>query len=369
MADEQEKTEEPTQRKIDKARQEGNVPKSADASGFVALFVAVIASFALLNFIFKNISELFSYYYSFFGKELGEKDLFDIAGVSFKQVLISILPIATLVGVAGALGYIMQFGLIFTSKPLVFDLKKINPIKGAKNLFSMQKLIEGIKITAKVSIAFVVGFWVFLSFLQEMPLVASFNIADQLDWLKTKAIIICVIMLIIFFFFGALDIILVRYHHFKRLRMSKEELKREYKDVEGDPLVKSHIRQMQRKLSQQKMREQIPDSDVTITNPTHYAVTLKFDAEQMSFPMCTAKGVDYMALEIKRISRENDVFIHENPPLARQLYKSVEVGQQLDGNDEVLIKAVLTKQLQYNSYATGGYYSYQLDKRIKGTLG
>lgn len=329
MADEQEKTEAPTQRKIEKAKEEGNVPKSADAAGFVALFVAVIATFALMGFMYGNISGLFEYYYSFFGKELDQKALYSIASTSFKHAIISVLPIAILVAVAGSLGYIMQFGLIFTTKPLQFDLKKIDPIKGTKNLFSMQKLIEGMKITAKVGIAFVVGFWVFLSFVKEIPLVTSFNMGDQLSWLEEKALIISIIMLIIFFVFGGLDIVLVRYHHFKRLRMSKEEIKREFKDIEGDPLVKSHIRQMQRKLSQQKMLADIPGSDATITNPEHYAVTLKFDPQKNPFPICTAKGVDHMALEIKKISRQNDVFIYEDPPLARELYKSVDVGQQI----------------------------------------
>jgi len=337
MADDQEKTEEPTSKKLEDAKKDGNVPKSMDAAGFIALVVAVGVVIGLLGFILGNIGKLFSYYYSFFGKDLTQADLSAIALISFKEVLISILPVAIAVAIAGGLGYLMQFGFIFSTKPLTPELKKIDPIKGAKNLFSLEKLIEGAKITAKVSVAFAAGFYVFLLFIQELPTVTMFPFFDQMDWLIEKAIFLAGVMLLIFLIFAGIDLVIVRYQYFKKLRMSKQEVKDEYKNVEGNPEVKARIRRLQHEMSRNRMMSDVPGADVVVTNPTHYAVALRFDREKEAAPVCLAKGTDLIAQKIKEIARENDVFIYEEPPLARELYKIVDIGAPIP---EKLYKAV-----------------------------
>lgn len=332
MADEQEKTQEPTEKKIEDAKKEGNVPKSMDLAGFVALLIATIAVIASFSFIFSNIKDLFRYYYSFFGADLSLPRLYSIGFTSIKEILIASLPIAVIVAFAGSIGYLIQFGFIFTVKPLIPDLKKIDPIKGLKNLFSMQKLIEGIKITAKVAVSFVVGFYVFVYFTKELPLVTTFSFTHQLSWLSQKAIIIAVIMLIVFFIFAVIDTIITRYHHFKKLRMSIQEVKDELKNIIGNPEVKARIRKIQSQMSRQKMEEGIKESTSLITNPTHYAVAIAYDPKKYPVPVCMAKGADLMAQRLRELARENGVIIYEDPPLARELYRVTKIGEPIPEN-------------------------------------
>ncbi len=329
MADEQEKTEEPTSKKIEDAKKEGNVPKSMDAAGFVALLIAVLAVMVAARFIYKNLESLFVYYYSFFSVGLGERDLGALGIVSIKEILLSAVPIAAIVAIAGSLGYLFQFGFIFTVKPLIPDLKKINPIKGLKNLFSMQKFIEGLKITAKVGVSFVVGYYIFMHFVGELSTVAMFNFADQLSWLSQKAILIAAVMLVVFFAFAIIDIIITRYHHFKKLRMSKQEIKDEFKNIEGNPEVKARIRRIQQQMSKNRMLSDVQKADVIVTNPTHYAVAILYDKSKHAVPICVAKGVDFLAQKIKEEGRKHNIFIYEDKPLARELYRLVDVGSEI----------------------------------------
>ncbi|MCV6608176.1 MAG: flagellar biosynthesis protein FlhB [Campylobacterales bacterium] len=329
MADDQEKTEEPTSKKLDDAKKDGDVPKSQDMAGFFALTVATITIIAILGFVLERVANLFPYYYSFFGKPITEENLSSIATTSFMEATIAVIPLAIAVAIAGAIGYLAQFGFLFTTKPLKPDIKKIDPIKGLKNLFSMQKLIEMVKITAKVSVAFFTGSYVFLMFIEELPTVTLFPMGDQIDWLIEKAIFLAGVMLIVFLVFAVIDLVIVRYQYFKKLRMSKQDLKDEYKNVEGNPEVKARIRRLQQEMSSNRMMSDIPEADVVITNPEHYAVALRYDREKEDVPRCVAKGVDHLAQRIKEIARENNVFIYEEPPLARELYRIVDIGQEI----------------------------------------
>jgi flagellar biosynthetic protein flhB len=223
----------------------------------------------------------------------------------------------------------MQFGLIFTTKPLEPNLNKINPIKGLKNLFSMKKLIESVKMTLKVTVVFTVGFLMFLGFIKEIPHTLLLSMIDQLSWLKEKMIILASVMLLVMFVVGLIDVLIVRFQYFRDLRMSKQEIKDEYKQMEGDPQVKGRIRQMQMKAAKRRMMQNIPQADVIITNPTHYAVALRYDRNKDKAPVVIAKGIDFLALQIKKIGLENDVKIVENPPLARALYAGCNVDEMI----------------------------------------
>lgn len=329
MADEMEKTEEATPKKIEDARKEGNVPKSMDAAGFVALFVAILALIFMMEYIMDKMKNLFYYHAALMGQPLGPGELVNIAVAVMKEAMLAIIPIGVIVAVAGSLGNIFQFGLLFTTKPLVPDLKKIDPIKGTKNLFSLKKLVEAVKITAKVGVAFTVGSVVFLQFISELPTVELFPFQNQMAWLAEKAIFIAAAMLLVFLVFGVIDLAIVRYQHFKSLKMSKQEIKDEYKQTEGSPEVKARIRRLQYQMANNRMMADVPGADVVVTNPTHYAVAIKYDQEENAAPMVVAKGVDFLAQKIKEIARENDVQIVENPPLARELYKLVGVGDEI----------------------------------------
>jgi len=329
MADDAEKTEEPTPKKIEDARKEGNVPKSQDTSGVITLFVAILALLMLFPFMAEHLIILFQYYFSLIGTPLDKLFMVDIAIVTIREFLLIIIPLAVSVAVAGVIAALAQFGFLFTTKAIMPDFKKINPIKGIKNLFSMKKLIEGVKITFKSHITLGVGFLFFFSFIQELPTVALFGLGDQLDWLKDKMIIIAFAMLFIIFIFALIDIIIVRKQYFDGLKMSKQEIKDEMKNMEGDPLIKSKIRQKQMEMSKKRMMAEIPNADVVITNPTHYAVAIKYDEENSHAPIVVAKGMDNLAQQIKKIAREANVHIVQNPPLARSLYAEVEVDKAI----------------------------------------
>ena len=337
MADDMEKTEEPSPKKIEDARKEGNVPKSQDTSSFVTLLVAVIAVYAFSFFITSRLHYLYEYYISFVGTPLTKNIVFEIGFVSLRELVFMIIPVASIVALSGVIAAVMQFGFIYTTKPLVPDLKKIDPIKGFGKLFGMKKLIEGIKITAKVIIVFSIAFYFLLKYIKELPTVINYSMMGQIHWLAEKTIILVLIMLLIFFVLGMIDLMIVRYQYFKDLKMSKQEIKDEYKQMEGDPHIKAKIRQVQMQIAQKRMMSELPSADVIITNPTHYAVALRYDKEREQAPVVIAKGVDNTALKIKEIGRENLIQIIENPPLARQLYGSAEIDEIIPEN---LYKAV-----------------------------
>jgi flagellar biosynthetic protein FlhB len=337
MADDAEKTEEPTSKKIEDARAEGNVPKSQDVSGVITLFVAILAFLLLFPFMSTHVQDLSRYYFSLVGIEIDKALMIDIAIVTVKEVLLIVLPVSLAVAISGILGAVAQFGFLFTTKSLTPDLKKIDPIKGLKNLISMKKLIEGIKVTFKSFTTLGVGFIFFFFFIEELPTVALFGFADQLIWLRDKSIIIALVMLLIIFMFAMIDLIIVRKQYFDGLKMSKQEIKDEMKNMEGDPLVKSKIRQIQMQASRKRMMSAVPQADVVVTNPTHYAVAIKYDAEKSNAPIVVAKGMDNIALQIKKIARENNVHIVQNPALARSLYADVALDKPIP---EALFAAV-----------------------------
>lgn len=330
MADDQEKTEEPSSKKIEDARKEGNVPKSQDVSGLFTLFVAILAFLALFSFMTDHAYALFHYTFSLYDQPFTVSAMTEIAMMLAKEFFFMVIPLALTVAIAGILGGLAQFGFLFTTKPLIPDLKKIDPIKGLKNLFSLKKLIEGVKITTKAVVTMGIAFIFFYAFIKELPTVSLFEYNIQLQWLAEKAIIIALVMLLVTLVFALADITIVRYQYFQKLRMSKQEVKDEMKQMEGDPLIKQKIRQIQMQMSRKRMMAQVPKADVVVTNPTHYAVALRFDQEQGDrAPRVLAKGMNTIALKIKEIAREHNVHIVQNPPLARALYKDVDLDREI----------------------------------------
>ncbi|WP_456470705.1 flagellar biosynthesis protein FlhB [Caminibacter sp.] len=327
MADDMEKTEEPTSRKLENARKEGNVAKSQEVSGFVILLVGSIVLIFYLKYITFYLEEFFRYYTSFIGVELTKNIVFGIIIKSIYYIFILLAPIVLALIIAGIIGNVAQFGFLFTVKPIIPKFSKINPIKGLKNLFSLKKIVEGIKTTLKTFIAFLVGFWLFFGFLQEFPKLELMSFLEQLKWFEDKAVILIFSLLGVFFVFAIIDFTYQKYSYKKSLRMSKQEIKDEYKQTEGNPEIKAKIRQLQREMAKKRMMAEVPKADVVITNPTHYAVAIRYDKTQDEAPRVIAKGIDNLALKIKEIAREHGIMIVENPPLARELYKSVEVDQ------------------------------------------
>jgi len=319
LADDQEKTEEPTDKKIDDAKKEGNVPKSVEVPGAAILFFAGPA--------FDSIRKMMLYIFSFIGNDLSDDVFFSITYNVITTLLYALTPLFILVIVFSIAFNVMQFGFVIT--PLTIKLEKINPISGFKNIFSMKKLLEALKLTAKLIIIFVVMIIILMIVWNDILAMMDMSIMASISTIiKLTAYFISTILLIIIIF-AIIDFFFTRHYYFEQLKMSKQEIKDEHKQMEGDPLVKGRIRQIQMKMSRQQMLKDVEDADVIITNPTHYAVALKYQKEQRSAPMISAKGIDFMAIKIKDIAREHKVPIVENPALARALYDQMEVSQEI----------------------------------------
>lgn len=332
MADEEEKTEEPSAKKIEKAREEGNVPKSPDVVVFFGLLVGLVLIYALFNYWVEGTGRVFVQIAPFFGEELGRKDVISLAIALAKEYVLLVLPVFIALMIIGVIGNVGQFGFLLSTKAIEPKFSKLNPITGMKNLFSLKKLLDGALLTTKVFAAFGIGFWVFLSFIGELTTVALFPLFDQMKWFRDKALILAAILLLVFLVLASIDFAIKRYQYFKGLRMTKQEVKDEFKQMEGNPEIKRKIRQLMMQAAMKRMMQQLPSADVVITNPTHYAIALRYDTKKERAPRVIAKGVDHLALKIKEIAREHEIQIVENRTLARELYKSAEVDREIPEN-------------------------------------
>lgn len=347
MADE-EKTEAPSARKIEKAREEGNVLKSPDVNAFLGLVVGLVLIFLCFNFWVDGISNIFFQIYNSFNQDLTRSDAISITISLTFQILYLLAPIFGALVLTGIVANISQSGFLLTTKAIQPKLQKLNFITGIKNIISLKKLLDGFLITFKVMTAFIIAFFVFLGFMKELTTVSLFPIGDQMIWIKDKALILIAILLAFFLVMAITDYLIKRYQYFKSLRMSKQEVKDEFKNQEGDQQIKGKIRSLMFQAAKKRMMQNIPSADVVVTNPTHYAVALRYDSTKERAPRVLAKGVDFLAQRIKDIAKEHEIPIIENPPLARALYKDVDIDKEIPETLYQAMVEVLIKVQQIN---------------------
>jgi len=331
-----EKTEPATAKKLSDARKDGKIAKSKDIISAVTL-LAFFATFKYIcSYMAEGFMDCFVTTYNMIStvattsaSEINYVTLFNIALNIIIDVLLLTAPVMLMVVAIEILGNVTQFKWQITWKPLQPKFDKFNPISGFKRMFSKESLINLFKSVAIVAVCLyfvyqeVIGLKGQLYNLYEISLVqAIIEIGDVLFNIGLK---ICLLYLII----GIIDLIYQKRKFADDMKMTKQEIKDEYKESEGDPKVKGRIRQKMRQASQRRMMQSVPEADVVITNPTHFAVALKYDNKVAEAPIVLAKGADYLAQKIKEIARENQIQIHENKPLARALYSSVEVGEQI----------------------------------------
>lgn len=331
-----EKTEEPTAKKKQDTRKDGKVAKSKELSSGVEL----IALFLILKFwignmgkgfmnLFDTIYEKFPQFTTCWGGNIAKGDY----GILFQGVYIEILKLLLPFFVIGiAIAFIVnmiQFKFQVSTKPLRPKFSKLNPVSGMKRLFSAEKLMELLKSILKVILITYVVYstikddWVYLYKFYEMPLTQAIELIGNV-------VINLGLKISLFFLVIAIaDFAYQKYKFHKDIKMTKQEVKDEYKNAEGDPQIKGKIRQKMREVSQRRMMQDLTQADVVITNPTHFAVAVKYTPEEHSAPVVVAKGADYLAQKIKAVARENNIEIVENKPLARMLYANVEVGQEV----------------------------------------
>lgn len=327
------KTEKATPKKLKDAREEGRVAKSTDLINGFMLFVL----FVILKFFGSFMSDYFEKsFVKFYNKvpsfsaevfnvskaiNLGRELIFDIVIIS--------MPIMMAGFIVALVTNVAQVGWKVTGKPLKPKLNRIDPISGAKRMFSKDKVVELIKAIAKISAISVVSYnamkdkWKFILNLYEYEFMqAILNILSTVIDVGIKISIVFVII-------GVFDFAYQKWKYLHDLKMTKQEVKDEFKQMEGDPQVKGRVRQKMREASRRRMMQELPKADVVITNPTHFAVAIRYDKETSDAPVVIAKGADFLAKHIKEVAKSHDIEIVENKPLARILYHNVEIGDKI----------------------------------------
>ncbi|MEK4485193.1 flagellar biosynthesis protein FlhB [Psychrobacillus sp. FSL H8-0484] len=326
-----EKTEKATPKKREDSRKKGQVLKSQDVTSAIVLLSVFLFLFFFSGFL---RTEIFSFFSVTFTKYMLIETLtietaIEIYKDSLMEMAVILLPIMLVAVLAAIAANFFQFGLLFTTEPLKFDLKKIDPIKGLKRIFSLKAIVELLKSILKISfIGSVTTFilWMNLEQVLSLSFKTAWDTLSTVGWLTGMMGIAASCVLL---FISILDFFYQRFDYEKNLKMSKQDIKDEHKNSDGDPIIKSRIRQRQREMAMRRMMQEIPTADVVITNPTHFAIALKYDDESMDAPTVVAKGADFVAQKIKLIAKENDVVMVENRQLARAMYDQVEIGQRI----------------------------------------
>jgi flagellar biosynthetic protein FlhB len=227
------------------------------------------------------------------------------------------------------MGNYLQIGLLFTGDPLLMKFSKLNPLEGAKKIFGLRAIVEFLKSMLKIIVVGVVVYITLSGQISQIMKLSHLSLENTLSYVASITVQLGLTIGLILVVIAIFDYAYQKYEHEKSLKMSKQDIKDEYKKSEGDPLIKGKIKERQRKLAMQRMMQDIPNADVVITNPTHFAIALKYNASAMEAPKVIAKGKDYVALKIKEIAKENGIVMMENKPLARALYNQVEVGASI----------------------------------------
>ena len=331
-----EKTEPATTKKLDDARKEGNVAKSKDIVSAVALLTSFVVLKVTIGNIGTGLMEIYTLAYNRIAlfanpgsDEINYNSVVSIAKDMAIKGFKLVIPIFALMFIIAFVGDLVQVKWKITAKPLQPKASKINPLKGFKRIFSMQSLVNFAKSLALVTI---ISFMVFQTIktkrgvlfnLYEILLPEALGVIGNLVF--SIAIKICAVYLIV----GVADFTYQKIKFKNDMMMTKQEVKDEFKDAEGDPKIKGQIKQRMRQASMRRMMQDLPNADVVITNPTHFAVALKYESGKNEAPVVLAKGEDYLAQKIKEKARENNIEIVENKPLARALYANVDVGQEI----------------------------------------
>jgi len=327
-----EKTEKATPRKRSEARKEGRVLKSMELNTGVlmlALFSVLAVSGSFITGQWMRLIQIFLSGNYFEGDRLTPALVGHMWFTALGGFALSVLPMAAAAVLVGLIVNYAQVGFLFTAKPLTPKFSKINPLEGFKKIFSLRSLVELFKALFKIA---VVGYFVYQSFQENIPVFGNLmggTIPDVAMAIYRMCFNLAIRAAIALVILGFIDYIYQWFDYEKNLRMSKQEVKDEYKMTEGDPQIKSKIRQKQREISQGRMMSSVPQADVVITNPTHYAVALKYDESVADAPVVLAKGQNLIAQKIKDLAREHRVPIVENKPVAQALYMTVEIGQKI----------------------------------------
>jgi len=353
-AEDEGRTEEPSEYKIRKAREEGRVAKSQELVGAIGLLLPASVLVVLAPSMLATLREMILYYFTI----ATTTDITTDGAVVAASFVSYFARLAVPLGVAGMVSGIasnmLQVGFVFSVKPITPDFSRIVPRIGQwlkKSMFSTEGLFNLAKTIAKVAIVAAVSWITISSQLGKLLSSITTNFWDAVSFVAGLTIRLLLEVAVLLLVLSVPDFLFQRRQYRESLKMSREEVKEERKMMEGDPLVKSRLRQRMQELLAKNMAANVPKADVVIANPTHYAVALEWNREAMAAPVVTAKGVDDMALRIRRIAEENEVPVVENRPLARALYAEVEIGDAIPEKYYQAIAAVLATVYSANGEA------------------
>ncbi len=338
-ADGQEKTEQPTQKKLTDGREKGQVAKSIEINSLVIF----TTGFMILYFAQSSLSERISkftikIFSSLDVLELNTVTLIAYAKAGFLYLFLTLLPIFGGLMIAGIAASIAQVGFQLSPKALIPDLKRFNPLSGVKRLFFSSKSMEELfKSVLKLVVISAGVYFVLQNQILETTRLFDLTVSEIAEFMVKAAFALTWKIALIYAILAALDFIFQKFNFKKEMMMTKQELKEENKQSEGDPLVKSRIRKIQYMMAKNRMMHEVPKADVVITNPTHFAVAVKYNMMKDSAPRVLAKGADEIAMKIKAIAVKNHIPLHEDVELARALYKYCNIGEQIPAK---LFKAV-----------------------------
>jgi len=328
------KTEKATPKKRRDAREKGQVRQSQEVTTTFCLLIMFGLLYIIWEWFIGRLMSIFNEYHGMHtvARAIGGMNSNELMGL-YNRVILSILgtvfPILGTAMLAGVAINLMQVGFNFTTKPLGMKLNKISPISGFKRMFSIKTIVDLVKSLLKIALLGYIAYTEYMKLLDGFPAYVGRDLYTSFIQIMRTAFMTALKMCIVMIFISIADFLYTWWKYEKDLKMTKQEVKDEYKMMEGDPQVKSKIKAKQRQMSAMRMMSRVPEADVVITNPTHYAVALKYDDKVSSAPMVIAKGQDYIARKIREVAIENGIQIVENPPLAQSLFAICEIDDEI----------------------------------------
>lgn len=333
------KTEEPTSKRVTDTEKKGNFAHSKEINSSFILLAALLGFMILGEQSTRNVmgswTDMFAESWTL---QLSPEELYKITANAMQAFVKIVGPFLIIIMLAGVMSNLLQIGgLRFSSHPLVPKFNKLNPLAGFGRIFSKNSVMELFKSLFKVGIISVISYYVIKSHWKEIPPLMGFGVGQVLSFMGFVALEIIFNVLLVMIFLSLLDFTFQKFTYLENLRMTKQEVKEERKESDGNPQVKQRIRTVQMQMARKRMMSAVPEADVIVTNPTHISIAIKYDTENFAAPLVVAKGVGPIAMRIREIAKENGIPLVEDKPLARTLNKTVEVGQMIPAS---LYKAV-----------------------------
>ncbi len=332
-----EKTEDPSNKRRQDFRKKGQVVQSKEVQTAALFTVVLLFWIYYLPTFWTNLTTLlFSLWQASGQFEITPASTMNLAFFLLQQLAYLMAPLFVLVLIVAFFSSVFQFGWLLTAKPLTPDFSKMNPISGMARFVSKKSMLEVVKSVLKVLLIGFIGYSTVLNNFEEALILVDVSIVSTISFLGRVALTIFAKICALLIFLAFLDFMFLKWEMEEKMKMTKQEVKEEFKQSEGDPHVKAQIRSIQQEMARKRMMADVPKADVVVTNPTHLSVAIQYDSEKMDAPLIIAKGADFIAMRIREIARENEIPIIENPPVARLLH-NLEIGEHVP---EDLFKAV-----------------------------